>query len=42
MASTGRWVAPRIFFMEFVGVIWFGNIHIDGFSGIFFMQLFGK
>jgi len=31
----GGWVAPRIFFMGFAGVIWFGNIRIGGLSGIF-------
>lgn len=31
----GGWVAPKIFFMGFAGVIWFGNIRIGGLSGIF-------
>eukprot|EP00252_Welwitschia_mirabilis_P001623 TRINITY_DN11527_c0_g2_i2.p1 TRINITY_DN11527_c0_g2~~TRINITY_DN11527_c0_g2_i2.p1 ORF type:complete len:429 (+),score=79.52 TRINITY_DN11527_c0_g2_i2:151-1437(+) len=31
----GGFVAPRIYFMGFAGVIWFGNIRIGGLSGIF-------
>lgn len=34
----GGWVAPKIYFMGYAGVIWFGGLRIAGLSGIFKQQ----